>query len=163
MFMRKVTAVAASVLLVSSVAACGGGDEPVGEGQAGGQEQGAGADAGGGDGQGAALVTDPVPLLEAAQGVEGGLSQCSEEMTVDLAGFGKASCIVPDEYLAVGVESNILQAVVYADEEQRQEFLDNYVTAAVHEGPGYLATAPTQELLDAVIPAMDEAAAEQTD
>lgn len=100
---------------------------------------------------------DPVVLLRAAVEAEPGLYQCDEEQTVDLAGFGKAACIVPDEYLRVGVSSNILQVVIYADEDHKAEFLAGR-DLPVHEGDGFLVTAPSQELLDVVVPAIESAA-----
>ncbi|QDO89939.1 hypothetical protein FNH13_17720 [Ornithinimicrobium ciconiae] len=73
--------------------------------------------------------------------------QCSEEMSVNMAGFGTARCIVREEDMAVGVSSNIIEVHVYADEEHAREFMVGQSVPYWH-GNGYFITAPSEDLLE---------------
>ncbi len=72
--------------------------------------------------------------------------QCDEEMTVNMWGYGTASCIVKDEDMSVGVDSNLIRVHVYADEEHAREFLAENDLPVWH-GNGYFVTAPSEELI----------------
>ncbi len=103
-------------------------------------------------------VTDPVAALEVAQQVEPGLDQCDTEQTIDLAGAGTAACIVPDEYLTVGVPSNILTVRVFADSAAQAEYAETFGDDSIptYAGDGWTVSAPSQSLVDQVVAALDE-------
>ncbi len=74
--------------------------------------------------------------------------QCDTEMTINMAGYGTASCIVDNSELAVGVSSNLIKVHVYADEQHAAEFIERKSDdLPTSHGNGYFITAPNDDLL----------------
>lgn len=103
---------------------------------------------------------DPMPLLAAARSEVPGLYQCDTSMTITIFGVGTASCIVPDELLAVGVSSNLVMVQVFADQAQQDSELATF-DVPYASGPGWAVSAPKQETVDAFADAVRAAAGAQ--
>ncbi len=104
------------------------------------------------------VLSDPVAMLKTVEQSVDGLIQCDTEMAVDLGGYNKAGCIVPDDELAVGVDSNLLLVTEYEGGDALQKYKETYDdgTTPIYYGNGWFVSAPKQELLDQAVTAIEE-------
>lgn len=130
--------------LVLALAACSGG----GSGSGGGQPEGAPAEGGGGEDRGAVTQGD-VDALGATLGEAWGVD-CGESV-VDMAGYPKITCPIPDDMMTPGMASNAVSIQTFTEWEQADSFKESYVLDGegfeVHDG--WFVTAPTPEIAQA--------------
>lgn len=88
-----------------------------------------------------ALIVDDVPVWLPGP-------DCDTETIIDMAGFGKASCIVADSELRVGQSTNLLQVVVFEDTAHMEELAYDYEDTPIYISDQWAITAPSQELAD---------------
>ena len=128
--------------LVLALAACSGG----GSGS-GGDPEGAPTEAGGDD-RGAVTQGD-VDALGATLGDAWGVD-CGESL-VDMAGYPKIVCPIPDDMMTPGMDSNAVSIQTFTEWEQADEFEASYVMdgEGFVVGNGWFVQAPTPEIAEA--------------
>ena len=74
---------------------------------------------------------------------------CGEEL-VDMAGFTKRVCGIPDELMSPGMSSNAVGLHAFTEQSQVDMFRDSYVSEGdgFAQGEGWFLQAPSQEIAD---------------
>lgn len=85
-------------------------------------------------------------LIEAEWGVE-----CGEQI-VDMAGYPKVVCGIPDDLMAPGMTNNAIGLQSFEESGQAEQFRDSYVPEGdgFVIGDGWFVHAPSQEIADRV-------------
>ena len=116
---------------------------------------GCGSDAGGAASDGATPVEAGAPVAQVdlaklgAAIEEGWGVECGDEL-VDMAGYPKIVCPLPDEFMSPGIPSNALAVQSFEEAGQEVDFRDAYVPEGEGwiAGDGWFVHAPTQEAAD---------------
>ena len=123
-------------LLALALSGCGGGDEP--------EPVGEPVEAAQGTPVAQVDLVQMGAALEAEWGVE-----CGDRI-VDMAGYPKVVCGIPDELMSPGMSSNAVALQSFEETGQAEQFRDSYVTEGdgFVIGDGWFVQAPSQEIAD---------------
>lgn len=152
----RAAAVLSTVVLL---AACGGGEPavedgpaPVEQGDAPVEDGAPAGDEGGGsiEGDAPGQTYPEVDLQELVGGLESEWGVDCGEPLVDMAGYPKIVCGIPDDLMSPGMSSNAVSVQGFTEDAQAQEFRDLYVPddGGFVQGEGWFVNAPTQEIAD---------------
>lgn len=144
-----------------ALAACGGDDggsdgaspsTPAATSSEGASEGGAGMAPDGEDPRG------DVPEVDvAALGQRLGWEGCEDEPVVDMAGYTKVVCIIPDEHAVPGQDGNAVGIVAFDEWAQADEYVNSYGDPEVTViEDGYIVDGPHAEGVDAAVAALKE-------